>query len=112
MACLSHCLLRTSPTKPPTLYCNNLCEIEIDSNLVFHESNKLRKIDCQLVCEKVQNGLFKLLSVPSKDQVANFFIKPLLPQYFHTLISKLGMITIYPLTYGWISHNNNHSQVS
>jgi len=35
----------------------------------------------------------KLLPVSSKDQLADFFTKPLLPQPFST--SKLGMLNIY-----------------
>jgi hypothetical protein len=37
----------------------------------------------------------KLLPVSSKDQLADFFTKPLLPQPFHTLLLKLGMLDIY-----------------
>jgi len=48
-----------------------------------------------LVREKLQAGLMKLLPVSSKDQLADFFTKPLLPQPFHILLSKLGMLDIY-----------------
>jgi len=37
----------------------------------------------------------KLLPVSSKDQLVDFFTKPLLPQPFHSLLFKLGMLDIY-----------------
>jgi len=37
----------------------------------------------------------KLLPISSKDQLADFFTKPLLPQPFDLLLSKLEMLDIY-----------------
>jgi hypothetical protein len=37
----------------------------------------------------------KLLPVSSQDQIADFFTKPLLPQPFQSLLSKLNMLDIY-----------------
>lgn len=74
--------LKTSPTKPPTFYCDNLSVIHIAGNPVFHERIKHLEIYCFLVREKFQNGLFKLLTISSKAQVVDFSTKPLL--------SKLG----------------------
>jgi hypothetical protein len=53
------------------------------------------EIDCHLVREKLQAGLMKLLPVSSQNQIADFFTKPLLPQPFHFLLSKLNMLDIY-----------------
>jgi len=36
----------------------------------------------------------KLLPVTSQARIANLFTKALLPQPFHTLFSKLGMVDI------------------
>ena len=89
--------------KPPVLYCDNQSAIYNVVNPFFHERNKHLEIDCHIVREKLQAGLFKLLPISSKDQVADFFTKSLLPQPFNLLLSKLGMLDIYhPPTCGGI----------
>lgn len=73
--------LKTSPTKPPTFYCDNLSVIHIAVNPVFHERVKHLENYCFLVREKFQNGLFKLLTISSKAQVADFSTKSLISKF-------------------------------
>jgi hypothetical protein len=87
--------LKIQCTKKQVIYCDNLSAIHIAVNPVFHERTKHLEIDCHIVREKVQAGVFKLLPISSKDQVADFFTKSLLPQPFNNLLYKLGMINIY-----------------
>jgi len=59
----------------------------------------------------MQAGIMKLLPVSSKDQLANFFTKHLLPQPFHALLSKLEMLDIYHvLACGGILENEGKSK--
>jgi len=40
-------------------------------------------------------GIMKFLPVSSKDQLADVYTNPLLPQLLNTLLSKLGILNIY-----------------
>jgi hypothetical protein len=98
--------LQIQCAKMPVIYCDNLSAIHIAANPVFHERTKHLEIDCHIVREKVQAGVLKLLPVSSKEQVADFFTKSLLPQPFSNLLSKLGMVNIYqsPTCGGLLHH--------
>jgi hypothetical protein len=87
--------LRITYTKLPVLYCDNQSALHIAANPVFHERTKHLDIDCHIVREKLLAGVMKLLPVSSKDQLADFFTKSLLPQPFGVLLAKLGMVNIY-----------------
>jgi len=52
-------------------------------------------IDGHVVREKLQQDLFHLLSISTKNQPAKLLTKPLHNKVFHKLLSKLGVHNIH-----------------
>lgn len=104
--------LHVKSSKPPVLFCDNQSALHIAANPVFHERTKHLDIDCHIVREKLLAGIFKLLPVSSQDQLADFFTKPLLPQPFGILLSKLGLLDLYqPPPCGGLLHNKSEDEI-
>jgi len=96
--------LQVNCDKLPVIYYDNQSAIHIASNLVFHERSNHLEIYCHIVRERLQAKMIKLLQGSSKERIADFFTKSLLPQPFNLLLSKLRMINIYqPPTCGDIA---------
>jgi hypothetical protein len=105
--------IRIPCTKLPVLYCDNQSALHIAANPVFHERTKHLDIDCHIVREKLLAGVMKLLPVSSKDQLADFFTKSLLPQPFGVLLAKLGMVNIYhPPTCGRVLEHDTNTHIT
>lgn len=70
-----------------TIYCDNTSAINISKNLVKHFKTKHIAIKYHLLREQVQEKAVKLEYVPTKEQLADIFTKPLPKHTFEYLSS-------------------------
>lgn len=79
-----------------SLWCDNLGATYVSANPVFHARAKHVEIDFHFVRERVARKQLDIRFIPSNDQLANGFTKPLSTQKFEefrnnlNLVSKLG----------------------
>jgi hypothetical protein len=62
---------------PPILYCDNISALHMTINPVFHARSKHIELDYHFVRERVALGLLVTHYIPTKDQVADLFTKPM-----------------------------------
>lgn len=76
-----------SPTIP-LLWCDNVSAIALAFNLIFHSRSKHIEVDCHFVRDQVLAKKLELHDVPTLDQLADIFTKPLSVSRFSYLQSK------------------------
>ena len=91
MKTLQDIQIKCSP--PISIMCDNKSSKSISKNLVMHSKTKHIPIKYHFLCEQVLEQKVELEYVPSKEQVADIFIKPLPREAFEYLRQKLGVVS-------------------
>ena len=78
-------------TPPISILCDNTSAISVSKNPVMHSNTKHIPIKYHFLREQVLEQEVKLEYVPSKEQVADIFTKPLPKETFEYLREKLGV---------------------
>jgi hypothetical protein len=84
--------LKITYTDPIPLHCDNTSAINVSKNPILHLNMKHIPIRYHFLKEKVTNRVVQLNYIPSTEQIANIFTKPLTKTPFEYLHQKLGVI--------------------
>jgi hypothetical protein len=87
--------LKVNYTDPITIHCDNTSAISVSKNLVLHSKTKHIPIKYHFLREQVTNRVVQLNYIPSTEQIADIFTKPLATTPFGYLRQKLGVITSF-----------------
>ena len=79
--------------EPTVIHCDNISSISLSKNLVQHSKAKHIPIKFHYLREQTTNTNINLEYIPTKEQVADIFTKPLNKEVFEHLRQKLGAIS-------------------
>ncbi|RVX15410.1 Retrovirus-related Pol polyprotein from transposon RE1 [Vitis vinifera] len=86
--------LQTKMTMVPVIWCDNISTVSLLANPVLHSKTKHMELDLYFVREKVMERKLVVNHVPTGDQVADVFTKPLSFRFFDKLRGKLTVTSL------------------
>jgi hypothetical protein len=84
--------LEVKYTAPIPIHCDNTSAISVSKNHVFHSKTKHIPIKYHFLREQVTNQIVQVHYIPTIEQIADIFTKPLAKTPFEYLRQKLGVI--------------------
>ena len=78
---------------PIPIHCDNTSAISVSKNPVFHSKTKHIPIKYHFLREKVTNQIVQVHYIPTTEQIADIFTKPLPKTPFEYIRQKLGVIS-------------------
>jgi hypothetical protein len=80
-------------TSPIPIHCDNTSAINVSKNPVFHSKTNHIPIKYHFLREQVTNQTVQVHYIPTTEQIADIFTKPLAKTPFKYLRQKLGFIS-------------------
>jgi hypothetical protein len=84
--------LKVTYIDPIPIHCDNTSAISVSKNPVLHSKTKHIPMKYHFLREQVTNRVVQLNYIPSTEQIADIFTKPLAATPFGYLLQKLGVI--------------------
>ena len=79
-------------TGPTPLFCDNQGVLKLAKNPVFHEQTNHVETHCHYIHQLVEDGSIQLRYVPTMEQPADIFTKPLGPDKFVKFRGSIGVV--------------------
>eukprot|EP00253_Pinus_taeda_P032051 PITA_32051 len=84
--------MHVSQTGPTPLLCDNQGVLKLAKNPVFHERRKHVETHCHYIRQLVEDGSIQWRYVPTTEQPADIFTKPLGPDKFVKFRGSIGVV--------------------